>query len=217
MLSSASITQQKCGLGQSGMLRIICLDHLTKAQGSDQMYVSVRLYPSIIPPRRHCPSRHTMPNEVCEILGEKTWLSPNAETSLVALAAWQWLHHYLQTTGNDANAGGLQPSISAARFTKLVQPHVMMSKSGNEPEFFASLGNARWAALGWPLTEVNVAGHLLYKFSSLGAATWFHVTDLNQWQVWPTEATMTQEPDVSWLQVAASIMALFMYFCAGAL
>ena len=133
-------------------------------------------------------------------MGTKKWLSPNAEGSLVPLAAWQWLHHYLQTyVGNDANVGGLQPSISAARCTKLVQPHVVMSKAGNTTEFFASLGSARWAALGWPLTEVNDAGKVLYKFSASGAATWFHVTDLDQWLVWPTEATMTQEPRVSWL------------------
>ena len=73
--------------------------------------------------------------------------------------------------------------LGAARFSKLVLPHTLMQSHGGG-QVYASMGNATWAWLGWPVIdsqELIEETHL--KFDPEGSVNVLHVTNPSDWQV----------------------------------
>ncbi len=139
------------------------------------------------PPRsslaaKHKSSKHKLPKEWSQVLHpRKTWPTLSEATNQRMAAAWSWLDKFLLGRGvslpNDTRIG-------FALFSKLVLPGTIVRKGG---VCFASLGNALWGALGWPLDAFDVAGGRVFEFRR-APVEWIHVIDPREWEVVPFAA-----------------------------
>ena len=92
-----------------------------------------------------------------------------------------WLHSYMKMAG-------LGPGcpLESATFSRLVQPFTLLSRVA-DGKVVASLGNARWAWLAWPVVQVSVDAdqRRVWQLKPTGAIEWHHLTNPDQWQVLP--------------------------------
>lgn len=104
-------------------------------------------------------------------------------------AAWHWLHE-----GSGLSLGGGPVDLSAGWCGKLVAVGLVM-KSVVSPNFYASLGNGVWAALGWPLRvrSCDEDGNHLWDFdvTSTAEPAWMSITSATSWNVYPYKALRT--------------------------
>ena len=111
---------------------------------------------------KHKPARHKLKKSWTKLMGRRTWKSPTPEGIHVAVAAWRWLQNYMAGYG----MGLPGRCIDSASFSKLVMPHVLVLRDDDPDRVLASLGNAKWAALGWPVVRAGeLEGRHLYKFA----------------------------------------------------
>ena len=134
-----------------------------------------------------------------QIAGRRNWKSLYEEGSHQSQAAWHWL---LNRTDEP---------LESALFSKLVQPYIIILKQGaNGVEAaWASLGNACWAVLAWPLVPASGGQHR-YAFSPGGGATWIHITNPSAWRVAQVQGCVSQEGIV--LEGLEEPMPLIRYF-----
>lgn len=166
-------------------------------------------------------SSHKMPASWSALMGRRTWASPTPEAAHRATAAWQWLHTYLS---RPAAADPLP--ISHGWLSSLLRPFTVVAGHG---QLFASLGNARWAALVWPLRRLAIPGGsaeaelLQWDGSDNASAQWLHITDLKDWHVLPVQVvsplaarstypSLGQEGRSILLRVIGAPIALLNYF-----
>jgi hypothetical protein len=135
--------------------------------------------------KKHKPSRyysatHTMSERWTHMMGRRSWNALTEETMHKSAAAWRWLHTYVP---------GGPAKLDSALFSRLVLPFTLIKN--DEGAVYASMGNALWAALGWPLTPV-IAGSDeadgsagVYAFAAEGSMMWIHVTSPLAWYVLP--------------------------------
>ena len=92
----------------------------------------------------------------------------------------------------------------ATQFTDLLAP----STHGG---MYASLGNATWMALGWPVERVELDPVSLmwsYKFQPAGEVESIFVTNPDEWQVVPTTTYIRSNVGIHLRQVAAPVPLL---------
>ena len=143
--------------------------------------------------------KHKMSPRWIEIAGRRTWKSLYEEGSHQSQAAWQW------------RLNRTDEPLESALFSKLVQPYIIILKQGaNGVEAaWASLGNACWAVLAWPLVPASGGQHR-YAFSPGGGATWIHITNPSAWRVAQVQGCMSSEGIV--LDRLEEPMPLIRYF-----
>lgn len=175
---------------------------------------------------RSSAASHKLPASWTAVMGRRTWPSPTPESAHRATAAWAWLRTYM-----DRPAAADPLPISRGWLATLVRPFTVVVGPGGQ--LVASLGNARWAALGWPLRRLTVpecsggaeAEHLL-QWDGGASAQWFHVTDLKDWHVLPVQAispltarlaypslAQDQPPSVLLRVTGAPVTLLSHFFC----
>ncbi|CAE8673040.1 unnamed protein product, partial [Polarella glacialis] len=100
-------------------------------------------------------------------------------------SGFRWLQNYVP---------GGPVKLDAALLSRLVLPFTLIQN--NEGAVYASMGNASWAALAWPVSPVaagadeaadvvDEAGMSCYAFDAEGSMTWIHVTNPSVWHVLP--------------------------------
>ena len=105
----------------------------------------------VVRPSKHKPATHKLKKSWTKLMGRRTWKSPTPEGSHVAVAAWRWLQNYMAGYG----MGLPGRCIDSAVFSKFVMPHVLVRHNDDPDRVLASLGNAKWAALGWPAVRAG--------------------------------------------------------------
>ena len=80
------------------------------------------------------------------IWGNRSWKPLIEEGNHKCQVAWHWLQTRM--------GGAAATSIASALFSKLVLPYVLVKRS-SDSVVVASMGDASWAALGWPVTRVG--------------------------------------------------------------
>ena len=127
--------------------------------------------------------KHKMSPRWIQIAGRRSWKSLYEEGSHQSQAAWQWL---LNRTADEA--------LECALFSKLVQPFIIILKqdANGVEAAWASLGNACWAVLAWPLVPASGGQHR-YAFSPRCGATWIHITNPSAWRVAQVQGCMSSE------------------------
>ena len=98
-------------------------------------------------------------------------------------AAWHWLHE-----GAGLHVGGPPVNLAAGLFSKIMVLGVVVRKVGSD-NFWASLGNASWGALVWPLRVdgQDEDGMYSWGFDVGGSAKWVFVTHPLNWHTFPHE------------------------------
>jgi hypothetical protein len=121
-------------------------------------------------------SSHKLPSSWTAMWGKRTWKPLTEEGNHKSQAAWRWLH-----------ARG-ELAVSLALWSKLVVPFMVVVRVA-DGKVYASMGNATWAVLGWPMTLVPcLHGSNFYAFQPAAAVEWFHVTAPMEWEVIPFAA-----------------------------
>lgn len=128
----------------------------------------------------HMCAKHKMSAPWTTMWGNRTWKPLTEEGNHKSQAAWVWLHKCL--------SGAPGTNLGSALFSRLVVPFVLVARS-SDAQVYASMGNASWAALGWPMTRIGATGDTLetYIWQVGGGMEWFHVTDPSDFHVIPTE------------------------------
>ena len=92
---------------------------------------------------------HKMPASWTRMLDVRTWTALTEENWERSAAAWAWLKNYTLS-----RRGGSLPALSLkdGLWSRLVPSHVILCQ-GEGGQAYASLGNATWASLTWPLNE----------------------------------------------------------------
>jgi hypothetical protein len=126
--------------------------------------------------------RHKLPKDWTAMMDKRTWPSPTPEVALRSFAGWQWLSTFF-----DMRHRGTQVQVNASWLSTFVRSHVVIEEVASGA-MYASLGNARWAALACHLSPVAARGQTFLSWPSDTQAVWLHVTDLSAWRVVPTAA-----------------------------
>ena len=129
--------------------------------------------------QRNC-ARHKMSAQWTKIWAPRYWKPLTEEGNHKSQAAWAWLQQRM-------GGGAVTTSLGSARFSKLVVPYVLVKRS-SDAAVYASMGNASWAALGWPMNEAGADedGLKCYAWQPEAGMVWFHVTDPSDWHVIPS-------------------------------
>ena len=129
---------------------------------------------------QHQCARHKMSEQWTKIWGTRHWKPLTEEGNHKSQAAWAWLQKRM-------GEGAVTTSLGSARFSKLVVPYVLVKRS-SDAAVYASMGNASWAALGWPMNEAGADedGLKCYAWQPEAGMAWFHVTDPSDWHVIPS-------------------------------
>ncbi len=99
----------------------------------------------------------------------KAWCSLSEAVTQRNSAAWMWLHTYMRLRGQQEHV-----RLSSATFSKLLLPCTLVLRTTDDTAF-ASLGNAVWAALGWPMERVAPSSYSsLAEALSLGSTSRTH-------------------------------------------
>jgi hypothetical protein len=164
---------------------------------------------------RHTAAKHKLPREWTVLMGSKTWHSPTPESALRFNAAWHWLQTWM--TSRDA-ADDLNPPqpLGRAWFSTFAKPFTVVGTNTGEGKLYASLGNAKWGALGLPVSRFTVhdaesGDNVVYiKWESDTAVEWFHITDPEEWYVLPfaviSPATLHQtHPELGHLGIVCRV------------
>jgi hypothetical protein len=134
--------------------------------------------------KRHYPARHTLPMRLAGIMGRKVWHTVAESWSRKGIAAWEWLQN--GHANPCPNAGPGARTLDSALFSRLVASEMVLLnlQSGN---LMASLGNASWAVLLWPvdLLESDIHGMRTMQLRAPAGACFGHITDPSLWQVVP--------------------------------
>ena len=119
---------------------------------------------------------HKLPSSWTAMWGKRTWKPLTEEGNHTSQAAWIWLHARAQL--------GLATRL--ALWSKLVPCFTLIARVA-DGEVYASMGNATWAVLGWPMKKVatNDDGWDSYVFQPGAAVEWLHVTGPMDWAVIP--------------------------------
>ncbi len=154
---------------------------------------------------KHYSVKHKMPRVWTKVMGPKTWPTVSEIVSHTGVAAWQWLQvGYSQARALAATQGRALPGLDAALFSRLVRADFIL-ESVDSQVLGASLGNASWAVLLYPLDVIHhrESGWRTFGFCrSTQAKTFFvHVTDPRLWQVIPYRS-QTDDCGVTLEQVA---------------
>ena len=128
-----------------------------------------------------------------KLVGRRTWKPLTEEGSHLSQAAFRWLLNRPQGE-----------KIEKGLFSKLVFPFDVVRSAGVA---YASLGNAAWAALAWPLTSVEGG----YVFQPTAGVRWLHVTDPSQWDVIEVEGAFRPSMGIVMNQVGEPL-PLIRYF-----
>ena len=143
--------------------------------------------------RHHFCQKHKMQPRWIKLVGRRTWKPLTEEGCHLSQAAFRWL---LNRQQGEKLENGL--------FSKLVFPFVVICSAGLA---YASLGNAAWAVLAWPL--IPVAGG--YVFQPAAGVRWLHVTDPSQWEVIEVEGAFRPSMGIVLNQVGEPL-PLIRYF-----
>ena len=125
-----------------------------------------------------CPAS-ILPAEWSGIMGKRTWMSPTAEATSVAAAAWQWLLHFHHTNPDCGISGG---------WMSLMVKRLDVLRRVSDGAVVLSLGNSVWAFLFWPMKQVaTLHGQAVYSLCLEQGSTSVvaFVTHLEQWEVLP--------------------------------
>ena len=123
--------------------------------------------------RRHRGWKHKLEKSWSKLMGKRVWRSPTPEGLHIAGAARRWLQNYM--TGYGIGLPGR--SLASGAFSKLVLPHVLVVNEETPDQALASLGSAKWAALGWPVTTAGEHdGQALYKLAPTGEVSLMYPT-----------------------------------------
>ena len=114
---------------------------------------------------------------------------------LVGLACWTFelgllLPRRIGKERQLLGRGGSLPALSLkdGLWSRLVPSHVILCQ-GEGGQAYASLGNATWASLTWPLNESGRTPDGLPMFQwSRGPTAWLYVTSPSEWFVIPSVA-----------------------------
>ena len=126
-----------------------------------------------------------MPASWTRMLDVRTWTALTEENWQRSAAAWAWLKNYTLS-----RRGGSLPALSLkdGLWSRLVPSHVILCQ-GEGGQAYASLGNATWASLTWPLNESGRTPDGLPMFQwSRGPTAWLYVTSPSEWFVIPSVA-----------------------------
>jgi len=134
---------------------------------------------------QHRSARHKMSERWTSIMGKRNWNALTEESMHKSAAAWRWLQTFVP---------GGHVKLDSALFSRLVLPFTLIQNDAGA--VYASMGNAVWGALGWPVSPVAVgpdsdetdpdaAGMSAYAFDAQGSMTWIHVTNPLEWHVLP--------------------------------
>lgn len=136
--------------------------------------------------KRYYCGKHKMHQQWMSIMGTKRWKANTEDSSHKTAAAWHWLQTY--SSGRLAQEG---IGIDRALFSKLVLPFTLLRRTNQCA--FASMGNATWGALVWPLAAVSTDEneHASYTFCTSSPSQWIHITDPSEWNVIPAESVST--------------------------
>jgi hypothetical protein len=140
-----------------------------------------------------------------KMLKPRSWKPLTEEHNHKSQAALQWMQ---QRLGNE----GMRPiQLGMARLSKLVPPYVVIHcKQGETDKFYASLGNATWGALGWPLVQLT-EGIFRLDVREGSGAEWFHVTNISDWHVVPVAGKRYLEHTAVVLSQTGESMPLLRY------
>ena len=126
--------------------------------------------------KRHYPARHTLPMRLAGIMGRKVWHTVAESWSRKGIAAWEWLQNGHANPCPSAGPGAR--TLDSALFSRLVASEMVLLnlQSGN---LMASLGNASWAVLLWPvdLLESDIHGMRTMQLRAPAGACFGHITD----------------------------------------
>ena len=152
----------------------------------------------------HTCAKHKMSGQWTTMWGNRTWKPLTEEGNHRSQAAWIWLHKCL--------GGEPGMSLKSALFSRLVVPFVLVACS-SDARVYASMGNASWAALGWPVMQLgaNEDGLESYAWKSGEQMEWFHVTNPSDYYVIPTVGERAAM-GVAFKQTAARVP--LMRYCA---
>ena len=135
----------------------------------------------------HDSNSHKLPEEWSRILHpNKVWATLSEDVTQRAAAAWHWLHTFVRGQEDGSLQAGVQ--IETAQFSKLASPCILMERAVGDA-VVASLGNAVWGALVWPMQRVTLNdGAAAFMFSRMGPVTWLHIVNPSDWHVLPWKA-----------------------------
>ena len=123
--------------------------------------------------RNHFCQKHQMHPRWIRLVGKRSWKPMTEEGSHSSQAAFRWLIGRPQGE-----------TLEKALFSRLVFPFVVIRSAGLA---YASLGNASWAVLAWPLALVDGG----FVFQQAAGVCWVHVTDPSQWEVIDIEGVVS--------------------------
>ena len=144
--------------------------------------------------RQHFCQKHKMSLRWIKIVGRRSWKPLTEEGCHGSQAAFRWLLN---------RPPGEQ--LEKALFSKLVFPYVVICSADGLA--YASLGNAAWAVLAWPLSSVADG----FVFQPNAGVVWLHVVNPSQWDVIEVEGAFCMSTGIILRQVGAP-MALIRYF-----
>jgi len=132
---------------------------------------------------RHYCVAHKLPVEWAKLMGRKTWHTSSEASCRKCIAAWEWLQVGHPCLCN--NAGLPAPTLDSAMFSRMVLPEMVL-RHVQTGKIQASLGNASWAVLFWPIDVLShdADGMRTMQFGGHQAKAFFgHVTDPLLWEV----------------------------------
>ena len=92
-------------------------------------------------------------------------------------------------------------------------PFVLIARS--DARVYASMGNAAWAGLGWPVMQLDEEGELrTYAFQQGGCMEWFHVTDPSDYHAIPTVGQL-RDRGIIFKQTAQAVPLMRHCFASG--
>ena len=110
-------------------------------------------------------------------------------------AAWQWFRFYRQQNLSESGV-----RLAFGRFAQLVPAMTVMRHDDGFVGY--CLGTERWAALFWPLTQINSGSELNFALDYAGTVSWQFFHDLDSWTV--LESHVEWEGHLIWLTVDSS-------------
>ena len=163
------------------------------ALSRDVFATKYRSFKRVALSRNHYCQKHKMLPRWIKLVGRRTWKPLTEEGCHLSQAAFRWLLNRPQGE-----------KLEKGLFSKLAFPFVVIRSAGLA---YASLGNAAWAVLAWPL--ISVAGG--YVFQPAAGVRWLHVTDPSQWEVIEVEGAFKPSMGIVMNQVGEPL-PLIRYF-----
>ena len=141
--------------------------------------------------------KHALPRAWSRMMGKKMWRTISEDWSRVNAAAWRWLTEGCGVRhGADAGEDVAPARLGDALLSCVLKRGLLVQRctsANGGAEFFASLGHATWAALGWPLSRKSAGPDTAhFEFDPAGNAQWLHVVKLGEWQSVPFEVVRAE-------------------------